>query len=97
MDSKFAVSAVEEHIELFGKAPKAYAYDRGGWSQENIAALKKLGVKDVGLAPRGRAEWRVRGAPRRSSSASEPKSKVASERSSATSMGSIGRRHVPLG
>jgi hypothetical protein len=59
VDSKFAVSAVKEHITLFGKAPKAYAYDRGGWSNGNIAALKKLGVKEVGLAPRGKAEWRV--------------------------------------
>src|SRR5258708_375741 len=30
-DSKFAVRAVEDHIARFGKAPRAYAYDRGGW------------------------------------------------------------------
>lgn len=60
LDAKFAVKAVKEHIALFGKAPRAYAYDRGGWSATNIAELKKLGVKQVGLAPRGRAEWQVR-------------------------------------
>ena len=61
-DSRFALSAVDEHIALFGKPPQAYAYDRCGWSAENVAALKKKGVKQVGLAPRGRAEWKVRGA-----------------------------------
>ena len=59
--ARFAVSAVEEHIALFGKPPKAYAYDRGGWSEKNVAELKKTGVKEVGLAPRGNAEWNVSG------------------------------------
>jgi hypothetical protein len=58
-DARFAVSAVEEHIELFGKAPRAYAYDRGGWSEKNVVALKKLGIREVGLAPRGKADWEV--------------------------------------
>jgi IS5 family transposase len=61
-DTSFAVSAVDEHIALFGKPPREYAYDRGGWSAENVAALKRKGVKHVGLAPRGQAEWQVRGA-----------------------------------
>lgn len=61
VDAKFAVSAVDEHIALFGKPPQAYAYDRGGWSNENLTALKRRGVKDVGLAPRGKAAWKVRG------------------------------------
>lgn len=59
VDSKFALSAVDEHIALFGKPPTAYAYDRGGWSKANVAALKKKGVKEVGLAPRGKAQWKV--------------------------------------
>jgi len=61
VDAKFAVKAVEDHIALFGEPPSAYAYDRGGWSAKNVATLKKLGVKEVGLAPRGRAEWKVSG------------------------------------
>lgn len=61
VDARFALSAVEEHIALFGKPPKAYAYDRGGWSEKNVAALKKMGVREVGLAPRGKAEWNVSG------------------------------------
>lgn len=60
-DSKFAVRAVKDHIARFGKPPRAYAYDRGGYSPRNIVELKKLGVRDVGLAPRGRAPWAVQG------------------------------------
>lgn len=60
-DSKFAVRAVDDHIALFGKAPRAYAYDRGGWSAENVKTLREKGVKQVGLAPRGRTPWAVRG------------------------------------
>ncbi len=62
LDSDFALSAVDEHIALFGKPPKEYAYDRGGWSQENVTKLKEKGVKKVGLAPRGLAAWEVSGA-----------------------------------
>jgi len=60
-DSKYAIQAVENHRSLFGAAPRSYAYDRGGYSKENVAALKARGVRDVGLAPRGRAEWPVKG------------------------------------
>jgi len=60
-DTKFALRAVKDHVALFGKAPRAYAYDRGGYSAENVSALKKLGVKEVGLAPRGRTQWSVSG------------------------------------
>jgi molybdopterin converting factor small subunit len=60
-DTKFALRAVKDHIALFGKAPLSYAYDRGGYSAENVSDLKKLGVKEVGLAPRGRTQWSVSG------------------------------------
>lgn len=60
-DSKFALRAVKDHIALFGEPPRAYAYDRAGHSAQNIAALKRLGVRHVGLAPRGRTEWSVAG------------------------------------
>jgi hypothetical protein len=61
VDAKFAVRAVKDLIKLFGKAPKSYAYDRAGWSQNNIDELKQLGVAEVGLAPRGKAKWLVSG------------------------------------
>jgi len=60
-DTAYALRAVQDHIALFGKAPRGYAYDRGGYSAQNVSALKTLGVKDVGLAPRGRTPWSVRG------------------------------------
>ena len=60
-DSKFVLRAVQDHIKLFGLAPRSYAYDRGGYSAQNIAALKALGVKEVALAPRGKSRWAVNG------------------------------------
>lgn len=55
-DTKFAVEAVKEHKALFGKAPREYGYDRGGWSAKNVVSIKKQGVKEVGLAPQGQAK-----------------------------------------
>jgi hypothetical protein len=60
-DTSYAVRAVEDLKGLFGKAPRAYAYDRGGYSAENVEQLGKLGVREIGLAPRGRASWEVEG------------------------------------
>jgi hypothetical protein len=60
-DSSYAVGAVEDLIALFGKAPRGYAYDRGGYSTQNVERLGKLGVRNIGLAPRGRAPWEVQG------------------------------------
>jgi transposase-like protein DUF772 len=60
-DARFTVEAVKDHIARFGRVPRAYAYDRGGWSRANVDALKKLGVRDIGLAPNGRARWLVDG------------------------------------
>jgi hypothetical protein len=62
-----------------GKAPKAYAYDRAGWSEANVAELKQLGVRAVGLAHRGKAKWQVAG---------KAKNKLVSERAQVE--GSIG-------
>lgn len=59
VDARFAVRAVDQCIGLFGKAPRAYAYDRAGHSAKNIAALRAKGVKEVGLAPRGSTAWSV--------------------------------------
>jgi IS5 family transposase len=58
-DSRYVLTAVNEHIALFGKPPESYGYDRGGWSRENVTELKTKGVRRVGLAPRGKAAWDV--------------------------------------
>lgn len=58
-DSRYVGQSVEECVRLFGRAPIAYAYDRAGHSEKNVAKLKKLGVKHIGLAPRGRTKWEV--------------------------------------
>jgi len=55
VDTKFALEAVKDHAARFGRAPRAFAYDRGGYSVRNVRDLKKAGVKQVGLAPRGGA------------------------------------------
>lgn len=57
-DQKFCIQAIKEHIELFGEAPKAFGFDRG-YSKINIKGAKSLGVKDVGIAPTGKAAWEV--------------------------------------
>lgn len=59
VDTKFAVEAVKDHVARFGRAPRAFAYDRGGYSEANVRALRKQGVQQVGLAPRGNAPWAV--------------------------------------
>jgi hypothetical protein len=60
-DTTFAVQAVEDLAALFGKAPRSYAYDRAGHSAKNIGRLRNLGVRDIGLAPRGHTAWAVKG------------------------------------
>jgi len=60
-DPTFAVQAVEQVAALFGRAPRSYACDRAGHSAENVERLRQLGVRDVGLAPRGKTPWEVEG------------------------------------
>lgn len=54
-----AVNAVREHIALFGTPPKDFGYDRGGWSEDHIEEIKKLGVKRIAIAPKGKSKWIV--------------------------------------
>jgi transposase, IS5 family len=58
-DANYAVCAVEEHIRIFGKAPRDFGFDRAGWSGEHKKKIRKLGVKNLGIAPKGRAKWEV--------------------------------------
>jgi hypothetical protein len=58
-DKRFVVSAVDDLIKLFGKAPRVYAYDRGGYSVDAVEKLRRKGVRHVGLAPVGKLSWSV--------------------------------------
>jgi hypothetical protein len=58
-DQKFCIQAIKEHIALFGEPPKVFGFDRGGYSGANLKRAKKLGVKHVGIAPTGQADWAV--------------------------------------
>ena len=58
-DQKFCMQSIKEHIALFGEAPKTFGFDRGGYSRTNIKKAQKLGVKNVGIAPTGKAKWAV--------------------------------------
>jgi IS5 family transposase len=58
-DQSFCIEALNQHKAIFGKAPETYGFDRGGYSKANIKRAKKLGVKNVGIAPKGKAGWAV--------------------------------------
>jgi IS5 family transposase len=58
-DKKFCIKGIEEHMDVFGSAPKTFGFDRGGYSKANIKKAEKLGVKNIGIAPTGKAKWNV--------------------------------------
>lgn len=58
-DKKFCIEAVKKHIETFGHIPDTFGFDRGGYSKANIKQLKKMKVKNIGVAPTGKAPWSV--------------------------------------
>lgn len=58
-DTWFCIESIRKHCEEFGRAPRAFGYDRGGYSCSNIRRASKLGVRDVGIAPKGKASWAV--------------------------------------
>jgi IS5 family transposase len=58
-EADWAVEAIRHHQELFGKSPRDFGYDRGGWSKKHLEQMKELGVKNIAVAPKGKAQWRV--------------------------------------
>jgi hypothetical protein len=58
-DPAFCLQAIHEHVALFGKPPRVFGFDRGGDSVSNVKRAKKLGVKHVGIAPKGKKAWSV--------------------------------------
>jgi transposase, IS5 family len=53
-DQQQWMPALEAHVELFGRAPRLAAADRGFWSSANEKAAHQLGVKQVVLPSCGR-------------------------------------------
>ena len=60
-DQNHVREALDRHVNLFGKPPIAFGYDRGGWSPRNNEYLVAVGVRQNGIAPKGGASWEVYG------------------------------------
>jgi transposase, IS5 family len=58
-DKRFVVDAVDDLKALFGRAPRDYAYDRGGFGVEALKRLQERGVRNVAVAPVGKHPWVV--------------------------------------
>ena len=58
-DKKFAIEAIKKHEETFGIIPETFGYDCGVYSEVNIKKVKKMGVKNIGIAPKGQNEWDI--------------------------------------
>ena len=58
-DSSYAVEAIKEHIRIFGEAPRDFGFDRAAWSKDHMEEISGLGVKNLAIAPKGKAKWKV--------------------------------------
>lgn len=58
-DQRFCMESIREHKAIFGQAPDVFGYDRGGYSAATVKKVSKMGVKHVGIAPKGKAAWAV--------------------------------------
>jgi len=58
-DIKFCMEAIKVYRQSLGAIPRIYGFDRGGYSSANIKRAEKIGVKHVGIAPKGRKKWAV--------------------------------------
>lgn len=58
-DANYAVLGVEEHIRIFGEPPRDFGFDRAAWSAEHKQKIRDLGVKNLAIAPKGKAQWEV--------------------------------------
>jgi hypothetical protein len=58
-DANYAVLGVKEHIRIFGEPPRDFGFDRAAWSADHKKEIRKLGVKNMAIAPKGKAKWNV--------------------------------------
>jgi len=52
-DSTLLIPSLEQHVQIFGRAPEALAADPGFFSAANEAAAQKMGVKRVSIPSNG--------------------------------------------
>jgi hypothetical protein len=62
-ETKMPALALSLLRDTFGASvtPEMFVYDRGGSSRDNVKALRREGVKKIGIQPKGRARWHVHG------------------------------------
>lgn len=84
-DIQFCIEALRVYHQSIGEIPKIYGFDRGGYSKTNIKKAIKLGIKHVGIAPKGKDRWAV---------SKTMQSKIKKERAQVE--GSIGTIKSPL-
>jgi hypothetical protein len=60
-ESKMPLLALACYRQIFGAeaTPELFSYDRGGWAKSTAADLKKEGVEQIGIQPKGKAQWLV--------------------------------------
>jgi transposase, IS5 family len=59
-DANYAVLGVKEHIRIFGEVPEDFGFDRAAWSADHKEEIRALGVENVAIAPKGKAQWEVK-------------------------------------
>lgn len=52
-DEGMLIATVEKHAQIFGRLPGSVATDRGFYSQDNEAALERMGVTKISIPKRG--------------------------------------------
>ncbi|MBK8011765.1 MAG: hypothetical protein IPK13_10460 [Deltaproteobacteria bacterium] len=52
-------------VDRFGRTPRDFAYDRGGWSRTAVHLLRRKKVRNIGIAPKAQGAWLVEGGTKR--------------------------------
>lgn len=48
-----------EHEKIFDCSPESLTGDQGFWSKPNLKICEEKNIAEIGIAPRGRCEWKV--------------------------------------
>jgi len=60
-ETRMPLESLSDYREIFGPGatPELMVYDRGGYSTATINNLKRQGVSQIGIQPKGQAAWLV--------------------------------------